>query len=115
MNQISATGTVEKKSFLAEYGVVFIFVMLLFSSIQSWGLTIAKSVVEEKGSRIIEVLLSALTPRDLITGKLLGVGMAGFTQLGIWTLVGLTLTGGAIPILLAKMGPMHIPPVTFLY
>jgi ABC-2 type transport system permease protein len=115
MNLITATGAVEKKNFLSEYGVVFVFVMLLFSSIQSWGLTIAKSIVEEKGSRIIEVLLNALEPRDLIIGKLLGVGMAGFTQLGIWTIVGLTITGGAIPFALAKLGPMNIPPITFLY
>ena len=115
MNQITATGTVEKKSFLAEYGVVFVFVMLLYTSIQSWGVTIAKSIVEEKSSRIIEVLLSTLTPRDLIMGKLVGVGMAGLTQLGIWTLVGLTLTGGAIPMAMATMGSMHIPPITFFY
>ncbi len=115
MNQISAAGNVEKKSFLAEYGVVFVFVMLLYTSIQSWGVSIAKSIVEEKSSRIIEVLLSTLTAKDLILGKLVGVGMAGLSQLGIWTVVGLTLTGGAIPMALAKMGPMHIPPVTFLY
>jgi ABC-2 type transport system permease protein len=115
MNLITSTGSVEKKNFLSEYGVVFVFVMLLFSSIQSWGLTIAKSIVEEKGSRIIEVLLSTLTPRDLIIGKLVGVGMAGFTQLGIWTVVGLTLTGGGLPMALAKLGPMHIPAITFLY
>lgn len=115
MNQITATGTVEKKSFLAEYGVVFVFVMLLYTSIQSWGVTIAKSIVEEKSSRIIEVLLSTLTPKDLIMGKLVGVGMAGLTQLGIWTLVGLTLTGGAIPMAMATMGSMHIAPITFLY
>jgi ABC-2 type transport system permease protein len=115
MNQITAQGNVEKKTFMAEYGVVFIFVMLLFSSIQSWGVTIAKSIVEEKGSRIIEVLLSAVTPRDLIIGKLVGVGMAGITQLAIWTVVGLTITGGGLAFALAKMGPLHIPPVTFLY
>jgi len=115
MNQITATGKLEKKSFLAEYGVVFIFVMILYSAILSWGMTIAKSIVEEKGSRIIEVLLSTLTPRDLIVGKLVGVGLAGFTQLGIWAVLGLALTGGPLAVLMAKAGPIHIPPITFLY
>jgi len=115
MNQISATGNLEKKSFFAEYGVVFLFVVLLNTSILSWGVTIAKSIVEEKSSRIIEVLLSALTPKDLILGKLVGVGMTGITQLSIWTVVGLTLTGGGLPMLLAKIGPLHIPPITFVY
>ena len=116
MNQITSTGSVEKKSFMAEYGVVFVFVMLLYTSIQSWGVTIAKSIVEEKSSRIIEVLLSTVTPRDLIIGKLVGVGLAGFTQLGMWTVMGLVLSGGGLPVMLAaKMGSLHIPPITFLY
>jgi ABC-2 type transport system permease protein len=115
MNQLTAEGHVEKKSFLSEYGIVFVFVMILYTAILSWGVTIAKSIVEEKGSRIIEVLLSSLTPKDLILGKLVGVGMAGFTQLAIWTLVGLTLTGGALPVMLAQIGPLHVPPIVFLY
>jgi ABC-2 type transport system permease protein len=115
MNQLTAEGHVEKKSFLSEYGVVVIFALLLNTAILSWGGTIAKSIVEEKGSRIIEVLLSSLTARDLILGKLVGVGMAGLTQLAIWALVGLTLTGGALPVVMAQIGPMHVPPIVFLY
>ncbi len=115
MNQVSAEGNVEKKNFGSEYGIVLVFVLLLNTAILSWGAAIAKSIVEEKGSRIIEVLLSALTPKDLVLGKLVGVGMAGLTQLSIWTLVGLTLTGGALPIVLAQLGPLHVPPIVFLY
>ena len=115
MNQLTDAGGVEKKQFLGEYGVVFIFVMILYSAILSWGMTIAKSIVEEKGTRIIEVLLSSLAARDLMIGKLVGVGLAGLTQLTIWTVVGLTITSSAMPVLLAQMGPIHIPPVTFVY
>lgn len=115
MNQLTETGSVEKKKFLGEYGVVFVFVMILYSAILSWGMTIAKSIVEEKGSRIIEVLLSSLSARDLMIGKLVGVGMAGLTQLGIWAFMGLALTGTALPAVLAEVGPISIPPVTFLY
>jgi ABC-2 type transport system permease protein len=92
-----------------------VFVLLLNTAILSWGVTIAKSIVEEKGSRIIEVLLSALTPKDLILGKLVGVGMAGLTQLTIWALVGLTLTAGALPMVVAQIGPLHVAPIVFLY
>lgn len=115
MNQVTAEGNVEKKSFLSEYGIVMVFVLLLNTAILSWGVTIAKSIVEEKGSRIIEVLLSALTPKDLILGKLVGVGMAGLTQLTIWALVGLTLTAGALPMVVAQIGPLHVAPIVFLY
>jgi len=115
MNQLTDQGGVEKKEFLGEYGVVFVFVMILYSAILSWGMTIAKSIVEEKGSRVIEVLLSSLSARDLMIGKLVGVGLAGLTQLAIWTVVGLALTGTAAPALLATIGPIHIPAITFFY
>jgi ABC-2 type transport system permease protein len=115
MNQLTETGSVEKKKFLGEYGVVFIFVMILYTAILSWGMTIAKSIVEEKGSRIIEVLLSSISARDLMIGKLVGVGLAGLTQLAIWTFMGLALTGGAAPAILAEVGPISVAPVTFLY
>jgi ABC-2 type transport system permease protein len=61
------------------------------------------------------VLLSTITPRDLMIGKLVGVGLAGFTQLGIWTVVGLALTGSALPAVLAQVGPIHVPPIVFAY
>jgi ABC-2 type transport system permease protein len=115
MNQLTETGSVEKKQFLGEYWVVFIFVMILYTAILSWGVTIAKSIVEEKGSRIIEVLLSSLSARDLMIGKLVGVGLAGLTQLAIWTVLGLSLTGSAAPAILAQVGPVSVPPVTFVY
>jgi ABC-2 type transport system permease protein len=115
MKQLTSEGNVEKKEFLGQYGVVFVFVMILYTAILSWGMTIAKSIVEEKGSRIIEVLLSTLTARDLMLGKLVGVGLAGFTQLAIWAVVGLALTGPAIPAVLSQVGPIDVPPVTFLF
>ena len=89
MSRVSATGEVEEKNFLAEYGLVFVFVMILYMATLSWGITISRSIIEEKSSRVIEVLLSSLTPRDLMMGKLVGVGLAGMTQLAIWAVVGL--------------------------
>jgi ABC-2 type transport system permease protein len=115
MNQLTKEGGVEKRSFLSEYGIVFFFVMVLYSAILSWGITIAKSIVEEKGSRIIEVLLSTLTAKDLILGKLVGVGLAGMTQLVIWAVAGLALSASALPALVAQAGPMHVPPIVFAF
>jgi ABC-2 type transport system permease protein len=115
MSRVSATGEVEEKNFLAEYGLVFIFVMILYMAILSWGITISRSIVEEKGSRVIEVLLSSLTPRDLMLGKLVGVGLAGMTQLAIWALVGLAMSGYAASSAVAMLSSMEIPPAVFGY
>jgi ABC-2 type transport system permease protein len=97
VSQTTKSGEVEKKSFLGEWGLVFVFVMILYISLLTWGLTISRSILEEKGSRIIEVLLSSVEPRDLLFGKVVGIGLAGLTQMAIWSVVGLAIAafGGA--------------------
>ena len=55
-----------------------------------YGNWIAMSVVEEKSSRVMEVILNAATPFQLLTGKVLGVGAVAFTQY-----VALLVTAGA--------------------
>jgi ABC-2 type transport system permease protein len=69
-----------QKSFWAAYCMMF----LLYFSVTFYGLNVGRSVVEEKTSRIFEVLLSSVKPESLMVGKLLGVGAAALTQLGIW-------------------------------
>ncbi len=49
-----------------------------------YGTMVMKSVVEEKTSRIVEVIISSVTPFQLMLGKIIGVGLVGLTQLGIW-------------------------------
>jgi len=115
MQQINAQGGLEEKSFLSDYGVVFIFTMILYTSLLSWGMTISKSIIEEKNSRVIEVLLSAVSPRDLMWGKLVGVGLAGLTQLGVWAVIGLSLSSFAAMGAVAMLASIHIAPVVFLY
>lgn len=51
--------------------------------IQVWGSLVAMGVIEEKASRVIEVLLSHITPRELMTGKILGLGLLALLQAGV--------------------------------
>ncbi len=67
-------------------------------------MNVARSVVEEKTSRIFEVLLSTCRPESLMAGKLLGVGAAGLTQLGIWFVAAVVLTGSSLGAALGKEG-----------
>ncbi len=62
--------------------------ILIFMMIILYGTWIAQSVVEEKASRVMEVILNAATPFQLLTGKVLGVGAVALTQY-----VALVLTG----------------------
>jgi len=115
MNQITSGGNVEHRSFLAEWGVVFLFVMILYMALLTWGITISRGIIEEKGSRVIEVLLSSLSPVDLLLGKVVGIGAAGFTQLAIWGAVGATLAAFGATATAPFLAQVNVPPVAFLY
>ncbi|MFZ0730879.1 MAG: ABC transporter permease [Candidatus Sulfotelmatobacter sp.] len=66
---------------------IFVMVMLLYMAVLFYGISVMRSVLEEKNSRIMEVLLSSATPTELMTGKLLGVGAVGLTQILVWTIM----------------------------
>jgi ABC-2 type transport system permease protein len=75
-----ATGQSGEASFFLAYVMGFI----LYLGIILYGSQTATSVIEEKTSRIMEVLASSLTPFQMLLGKVLGVGFTGLLQLGIW-------------------------------
>lgn len=64
---------------------------LLFMFIIIYGNMIMRSVIEEKTSRIIEVIISSVKPVQLMLGKIFGTSLAGITQFLIWTVLGFVL------------------------
>ena len=75
-----ATGQSGEASFMLAYFMGFI----LYMSILLYGQQTMASVIEEKTSRIMEVLASSLTPFQMLLGKVFGVGLAGLAQMAIW-------------------------------
>jgi ABC-2 type transport system permease protein len=63
--------------------------VLILIGIFSFGFTVLTGVVEEKQSRVVEVVLSTVRPRDLLMGKVLGIGILGLVQLAVFVLAGL--------------------------
>ena len=78
----------EAVPFLVKYFGGLIFVMIMFGMIITYGSLVMRSVIEEKNSRIMEVLVSSVSPFQLMLGKITGLGAATFTQVAIWVLVG---------------------------
>ncbi|NNE66362.1 MAG: ABC transporter permease [Pyrinomonadaceae bacterium] len=62
----------------------FVVAMLIYIVLAIYGQAIMSAIVEEKETRISEILFSSAKPFELMMGKLVGVGLAGLTQLGIW-------------------------------
>ncbi|HEY6400098.1 MAG TPA: ABC transporter permease [Blastocatellia bacterium] len=72
--------------------VAFILLMFIYITVLIYGVTVMRGVMEEKQSRIIEVLLASVRPFDLMLGKLIGIGLVGLTQYMVWTVTGLALS-----------------------
>lgn len=88
-------------------------VLLLYMQILLFGTYVAMGVVEEKSSRVVELLLSTLRPLQLLWGKIVGIGAVGLLQLTAYGVVGvgaslatgtLTITGTAISVLIGTLG-----------
>jgi ABC-2 type transport system permease protein len=69
------------------YGIGFLSGILIYIFIFVYGNQIMQGVIEEKSSRIIEILVSSLKPFQLMLGKILGIGAVGLTQFLIWVVL----------------------------
>ncbi len=93
---ISGSGQTGKSQGMAPFYKAMLMTFLMTMPILLYGMDMARSIVEEKGSRIFEVMLAVARPDDLLTGKLLGVGAVGLTQIVIWIAVAVLLSGTAL-------------------
>jgi ABC-2 type transport system permease protein len=82
--QVAAGGQVKKKGFDEAYFGTFTFVMILYMALLLYGVAVMRGILEEKSNRIMEVLLGSLSPDQLMTGKILGIGLVGLTQMAIY-------------------------------
>ena len=88
----------------------FAMVMLLYAVVLIYGMAVMRSIIEEKSTRILEVLFSSVTAKELLAGKILGVGAVGLTQILVWVVFAGLFS--RFPGLLAAksfLGEVHIP------
>jgi ABC-2 type transport system permease protein len=99
----------EGASGISVFLVSFTMVMLLYVNVLMYGFAVMRSIIEEKSSRILEVLLSSVTAKQLLAGKIIGVGAVGLTQTLIWLLVGLAFSLPGLATSHSMMSNIHIP------
>ena len=86
-----------------------ILLMILYASILMWGQMVLTSVIEEKTSRVVEVMAAGVSSTTLLAGKLLGVGAAGLTQFLVWSL---SLFGVSLAMAGPLAGSFPMPEIT---
>lgn len=118
--RVSDKGETEDRG--VSFFLSLILVMMIYVGTLMWGQVVMTGVIEEKTNRVVEVIVSSTTPRNLLFGKLVGVGGAGLLQFGIWilALVGVSLASGSMAFLsgvdLPEINPVLIAafPIFFL-
>jgi ABC-2 type transport system permease protein len=74
----------------------YVFTFLLYISLLMTGQLMLQSVIEEKSNRIVEVILSSVSPRELMTGKIIGSSITALIQMSIWLAAIVTVTSSAL-------------------
>ncbi len=86
--KVSERGEEKESGFVQIFFSAYIAMMMLMFLVMTSGQLLIRSVVEEKSNRVIEVLLSSCSARDLMVGKILGLSGLGILQMLIWGIIG---------------------------
>jgi ABC-2 type transport system permease protein len=86
--QVKKDGSLVKTNAQAALWKGYVMAFLLSMTTMIYGMNVARSIIQEKTSRIFEVMLAIAKPGDLLAGKLIGVGAVGLTQIAIWLVAG---------------------------
>ena len=84
---ISEDGNTSNSQAEASMGIGFLSGILIYMFIFMYGTMVMRGVIEEKTSRIVEVIISSVKPFQLMMGKILGVALVGLTQFVLWILL----------------------------
>ncbi len=99
--QMKKNGSIVKSNAIASFYKGYVMAILLSMTTIIYGLNVARSIIQEKTSRIFEVMLSIAKPSDMLAGKLIGVGAVGLTQILIWVVAAAVIV--ATPLAQAQM------------
>ncbi len=94
--KIDKSGKEAKNDFLVTFFSSFMFIMVLMMTILSSGGMLIRSLLEEKSNRLIEILVSSCTAKELLGGKVLGLCLLGLLQVLVWAIISLGLLGNNI-------------------
>jgi ABC-2 type transport system permease protein len=105
----------------AGFAMVFVIAFLIYITVLLYGQVLLGAIVEEKETRVAEVLFSSVKSSTLMVGKLIGVSLVAFTQMGIWILAFALISVFGVAFLTSQgvdMGNFnlpHLPPAFYLY
>ena len=111
--KVTSGGGVEEGG-RADFVVAFVMLFFIYMSVLIYGLFVMRGVIEEKQSRIVEVLVSSVRPTQMMLGKVIGIGLVGLTQIAVWALSALLLTTVGVSVFASRGMTMPNIPISLL-
>ncbi|HYN41759.1 MAG TPA: ABC transporter permease [Thermoanaerobaculia bacterium] len=93
--QVTKSGQ-ERTGGEGSFVVAMVFMALLFIPSLVYGQEVMRGVIQEKTDRVVEILVSSMTPMELLSGKILGMAAVGLTQMAVWMAMGALLLGSGL-------------------
>jgi ABC-2 type transport system permease protein len=90
--------------------MTFGLVLAMYASLTIYGVHVLRGVLEEKSSRIVEIIISSVSSTDLMLGKIFGIGAVGLTQVCIWSICSFLVTAPQL-VLALSISPVRMPAV----
>ena len=100
--EMTSSNATDEDNTGANFAGAYTLFFLMYLVIMMYGMNVARSIIEEKTSRVFEVMLATVKPAEMMAGKVIGVGSVGLTQVSIWMLAAVLLT--ATPIMAHLLG-----------
>ena len=107
--KVTEKGIAEEKG--AGIIAALVLLVLMYSTFFMYGYQVMRGTIEEKSSRIVEIIVASVRPTELMLGKIIGIGLVGLTQYFVWSLVAMNMSLPAIAPLLSssELGIPHLP------
>lgn len=114
VQKVTESGEAQEQDFGTIIAMTIVFVMMIYMTILFYGQIIGRSVLVEKTEKTVEIILSSVSPRELLFGKILGKGLAGLLQYAIWIGVALLITQWLAPEVGISL-PSGLEPAVFAF
>jgi len=106
--KIDETGEVKETSTGIAMALAYIFGLLMYMLVFIFGSQVMRGVIEEKTSRVVEVIISSVKPIQLMMGKIIGIALVGLTQFLIWVFLTAAISTGIKSVIIDKAGITEI-------
>lgn len=100
--EIADNGDAKESHTEIAMGIAMALSVLVYLSLFLYGAQVMRGIIEEKTSRIVEVIISSVKPFQLMMGKIIGIGLVGLTQFLLWLVLTFALTSIATTVLFSK-------------